>query len=91
VNHGKLCLLNNTDIEKNQMSQKKFNIKVWFEQKMFNNFIQSHHFPRRPFSFHNIIYFIFLKNNNNRVPLDTFKKHSNFHIFFKFVFTKFKV
>jgi hypothetical protein len=34
------------------------NIKVWFEYKTFNNFIQWHHFHKGPINFHNTIYFI---------------------------------
>jgi hypothetical protein len=36
----KVVLLNNMDIEESKMSKKSFNVKVWFEQMMFNNFIQ---------------------------------------------------
>jgi hypothetical protein len=48
------------DIQKSKMNEKKFNIKVWFEQRMFNNFIQEHYFYKRPFSFHNTTYFILI-------------------------------
>jgi triacylglycerol esterase/lipase EstA (alpha/beta hydrolase family) len=38
--------------------KKSSNIKVWLEQRMFNNFIQWYYFHKRPFSFHNAIFFM---------------------------------
>ncbi len=59
--------------------KKSSNIEVWLEQMMFNNFIRCYYFHKGPFSFHNRIFFnvVFLKK---RLLLDTYKKHSLFHI-----------
>ncbi len=76
MNHGKLCLLNNMDIEKSKMNKKNLPIlKFGLNKGCLTTSFNKTTFTKGLLVFHNIISLIL-----NRVLLDTSKKNSRFHI-----------
>jgi hypothetical protein len=64
------------------------NIKVWFEKGCLTTSFNDITFIKGPFNFHNTIYFILNFFYGNGVLLNTSNNHSNFHIFWIFVYQK---
>ncbi len=85
MNHRKLCLLNNMDIEKSKTNQTKFQYQslVWIKDVLTTSFNDTT-FIKGPLIF--IMKFISSsKNYSNRVLLDIYIKKLKTHFFIVFI------